>query len=158
MRTHFPHQKIAMRYSDKVPFFIIFTTSQKFDKMLMSFFFYDGYKSDTLCTYMFKMVRMCNIFMWFKQLYRILEQILRETITYLFNIHIHVYNNILNTWNPKISSAWEIGESYLENINKAVIPVQILYLSTGDTVAHFKTCVIHVNKAASLDLQLLSHV
>lgn len=100
----------------------------------------------------------CVIFSCDLKTFRILGQILRETITYLFNIHIHVYNNVLNTWNPKISSAWEIGESYLENINKAVIPVQILYLSTGDTVAHFKTCVIHVNKAASLDLQLLSHV
>lgn len=95
----------------------------------------------------------CVIFSCDLNNFRILEQILRETITYLFNIHIHVhvYNNILNTWNPKISS-------YLENINKAVIPVQILYLSTGDTVAHFKTFVIHVNKAASLELQLLSHV
>lgn len=100
----------------------------------------------------------CVIFSCDLNNFRILEQILRETITYLFNIHIHVNNNILNTWNPKISSAWEIGESYLENINKAVIPVQILYLSTGDTVAHFKTFVIHVNKAASLELQLLSHV
>lgn len=31
-------------------------------------------------------------------------------------------------------SAWEIGESYLEDINKAVIPVQTMYLSTGDSV------------------------
>lgn len=84
----------------------------------------------------------CVIFSCDLKTFRILGQILRETITYLFNIHIHVNNNILNTWNPKISSAWEIGESYLENINKAVIPVQILYLSTGDTVAHFKTFVI----------------
>lgn len=101
----------------------------------------------------------CVIFSCDLKNFRILGQILRETITYLFNIHIQcIYNNILNTWNPKTSSAWEIGESYLENINKAVIPVQTMYLSTGDTVAHFKTCVIHVNKAASLDLQLLSHL